>query len=129
MAPIITMPRLMAVGGGALAEFPSPSQRLGLTTPLLVTDLFLVRYGHLHRVSAIPYRDTIPWLVFSDTVADPKTSIIEAGAGRLTEDTYDCLVAGGGGSSVDTAKGMSVLAANGGHLRDYKVPAEVPKAG
>ena len=47
--------------------------------------------------------------------------------GRIT--TYDSLVAIGGGSSIDTAKGMSVLYANGGRMRDYKVPNEIPLAG
>ena len=43
--------------------------------------------------------------------------------------TMPRLMAVGGGSSIDTAKAMSVLAANGGHLRKYKVPADIPKAG
>ena len=47
MVPIITTPRLMAVGGGALAELPSMLQRLGLANPLIVTDPFLERSGHL----------------------------------------------------------------------------------
>src|SRR6202030_1502750 len=66
---------------------------------------------------------------FSDTVADPTTAVVEAGTRRLAEGGYDSLVAIGGGSSIDTAKAMSVLAANGGQLRDYKVPADIPRAG
>ena len=129
MVPIITMPRLMAVGGGALAELPGILQRLGLTRPLVVTDPFLVRSGHLERATAILDEAGIPWRVFSDTVADPTTAVVEAGTRRLAEGSYDSLVAIGGGSSIDTAKAMSVLAANGGQMRDYKVPAEIPKAG
>src|SRR5438067_2111512 len=129
MAPIITMPRLMAVGGGALPELPGTLQRLGLTKPLIVTDPFLLRSGHLERVTQTLDEASIPWRVFSDTVADPTTAVVETGTRRLAEDSYDCLVAVGGGSSIDTAKAMSVLAANGGHLRDYKVPADIPKAG
>ena len=129
MVPIITMPRLMAVGGGALAELPGLLQRLGLAKPLIVTDPFLLRSGHFERVTGTLDKAGIVWQVFSDTVADPTTAVVEAGAQRLTEDRFDCLVAVGGGSSIDTAKGMSVLAANGGQMRDYKVPAEIPKAG
>ena len=40
MVAIITTPRLMAVGGGALAELPSMLGRLGLAKPLIVTDPF-----------------------------------------------------------------------------------------
>jgi alcohol dehydrogenase class IV len=125
----ITMPRLMAVGGGALAELPGTLQRIGLSRPLVVTDPFLVHSGHLERATAFLDRAGIPWNVFSDTVADPTTAVVEVGARRLAEGDYDCLVAIGGGSSIDTAKGISVLFANGGKMRDYKVPAEIPNPG
>lgn len=42
---------------------------------------------------------------------------------------YDSIVALGGGSPIDTAKAMAVLAANGGRMRDYKVPNDIPKMG
>jgi alcohol dehydrogenase class IV len=129
MIPIITTPRLMAVGGGAVAELPGMLRRLGLTNPLIVTDPFIERSGHLERATAYLDRAGISWMAFSDTVADPTTAVVEAGARRLGEGHFDSLVAIGGGSSIDTAKAMSVLAANGGQMRDYKVPAEIPQAG
>jgi alcohol dehydrogenase class IV len=129
MVPIITTPRLMAVGGGALAELPGMLTRLGLAKPLIVTDPFLVTSGHLDRATSHLARAGIQWAVFSDTVSDPTTAVVEAGARRLAEGAFDSLIAIGGGSSIDTAKAMSVLAANGGHMRDYKVPAEIPRAG
>src|SRR6266446_3245040 len=129
MIPLITTPRLMAVGGGAIAELPGMLRRLGLANPLIVTDPFIERSGHLERATAYLDRAGISWMVFSDTVADPTTAVVEAGARRLAEGHFDSLVAIGGGSSIDTAKGMSVLAANGGQMRDYKVPAEIPQAG
>ena len=48
---------------------------------------------------------------------------------RIDNHDFDSLVAIGGGSSIDTAKGMSVLHANGGQMRDYKVPNEIPRLG
>jgi alcohol dehydrogenase class IV len=129
VAAIITTPRLMAVGGGALAELPNMLARLGLAKPLIVTDPFLVGSGHLDRVTGCLERAGVPWQVFSDTVPDPTTVVVETGALRLAEGDFDSLIAIGGGSSIDTAKGMSVLAANGGEMRDFKVPAEIPKAG
>jgi alcohol dehydrogenase class IV len=64
-----------------------------------------------------------------DTVSDPTTEVIATGVERLREAPYDSLVAIGGGSPIDTAKGMSVLHANGGEMRDYKVPNDIPKIG
>jgi len=129
MIPLITTPRLMAVGGGAVAELPGMLRRLGLANPLIVTDPFIERSGHLERATEYLDHAGISWMVFSDTVADPTTAVVEAGTRRLAEGNFDSLVAIGGGSSIDTAKGMSVLAANGGRMRDYKVPAEIPQAG
>src|SRR5271166_403405 len=129
MVAIVTTPRLMTVGGGALAELPAMLRRLGLVNPLIVTDPFLAGSGHLERATGQLERDGVPWAVFSDTVADPTTAVVETGTRRLAEGGFDSLVAIGGGSSIDTAKAMSVLVANGGQMRDYKVPAEIPKAG
>jgi alcohol dehydrogenase class IV len=129
MAAMITTPRLMAVGGGALAELPSMLAQLGLAKPLIVTDPFLVSSGHLEQATAHLDRSQVPWTVFSDTVPDPTTAVIEIGAASLAEGDFDSLIAIGGGSSIDTAKAVSVLFANGGQMRDYKVPAQIPKVG
>jgi alcohol dehydrogenase class IV len=129
MVPIVTTPRLMAVGGGALAELPGMLQRLGLGRPLVVTDPYIESCGILDRATQLLDSAQIRWSVFSDTVPDPTTTVVEAGARRLADGGFDSLVAIGGGSSIDTAKAMSVLVANGGQMRDYKVPAEIPKAG
>src|SRR5437763_11683315 len=129
MAALITTPRLMAVGGGALADLQSLMARLGLSRPLIVTDPCIAGCGILDRATGLLDKARIAWAVFKDTVSDPTTEVIETGVQLLRGGDFDSLVAIGGGSSIDTAKGMSVLFANGGHLRDYKVPAEIPKMG
>jgi alcohol dehydrogenase class IV len=129
MAALITTPRLMAIGGGALAELPGLLARLGLARPLIVTDPYIARCGILDRATALFDGAGVAWSVFSDTVPDPTTEVIDTGTAHLRAGDFDSLVAIGGGSSIDTAKGMSVLFANGGHLRDYKVPNEIPRSG
>src|SRR5947209_3409388 len=129
MAALITMPRLMSVGGGALAELPALMARLGLKYPLVVTDPYIARCGILDRATGLLDKAQIPSTVFSDTVSDPTTEVIETGVAILRDGDFDSLVAIGGGSSIDTAKGMSVLFANGGSMRDWKVPAEIPQLG
>src|SRR5258705_500319 len=129
MAALITMPRLMSVGGGALAELPALIARLGLKHPLVVTDPYIARSGILDRATGLLDKAQILYSVFSDTVSDPTTDVIDIGVAILGDGNFDSLVAIGGGSSIDTAKGMSVLFANGGHMRDWKVPAEIPQLG
>jgi alcohol dehydrogenase class IV len=103
--------------------------RLGLSRPLIVTDPYIAGCGILDQATALLDHAQLVWSVFSDTVSDPTTEVIEAGVQLLHDGDFDSLVAIGGGSSIDTAKGMSVLFANGGHMRDYKVPAEIPQMG
>jgi alcohol dehydrogenase class IV len=129
MAALITTPRLIAIGGGALAELPGVLTRLGLARPLIVTDPYIAGCGILERATALLDGAGVPWSVFSETVPDPTTDAIAAGVARLASADFDSLVAVGGGSSIDTAKGMSVLFANGGQMRDYKVPNDIPRAG
>ncbi len=49
MAAIVTTPRLMAIGGGALGELPGVLQRFGLARPLVVTDPYIKSCGILDR--------------------------------------------------------------------------------
>jgi alcohol dehydrogenase class IV len=129
MVATVTMPRLLYIGAGAVAEIAAVLGRLGVKAPLIVTDGFMVSSGTLAKVTDRLDRAGLPWHVFSDTVPDPTDTVVEAGVEALKAGPYDCLVALGGGSPIDTAKAISVVAANGGKIRDYKVPNEIPKPG
>ena len=129
MIATITMPRLLYIGGGAVAEVTTALAALGACRPLVVTDRFMESSGLLAKVTDRLYAAGIAWQVFSDTVPDPTTEVVEAGVAALQSSSFDSLIALGGGSPIDTAKAMSVLAANGGRMRDYKVPNAIPKTG
>ena len=130
MAALITAPRLMAVGGGALAELPGMMGRLGLARPLIVTDPYIAGCGILDRATALLDERAHPvGRVHRTRCPTRPPTRSTTGVARMREGDYDSLVAIGGGSSIDTAKGMSVLYANGGRMRDYKVPNEIPLAG
>ena len=64
--------------------------------------------------------------VFSETVPDPTTDVITAGLQAFVRGKHDGLVSLGGGSPIDTAKAIGILASNGGRASDYKVPNEIP---
>jgi alcohol dehydrogenase class IV len=66
--------------------------------------------------------------VFSDTVPEPVDTVIEAGVAEFRRGAFDCLIGFGGGSPIDTAKAMAILAAGGGKMRDYKVPVSADSA-
>jgi alcohol dehydrogenase class IV len=116
-------PRVMLVGGGTVRETASVLRRLGLSRPLVVTDPFMVASGLVRRCLEPLAAAGIAASVFSDTVADPTDSVVQAGVGVLRAGDYDCLIGFGGGSSIDTAKAMALLALGDAPMRAYKVPA------
>ena len=128
-APIanIAAPRLLLVGGGALAQLAEALGKFGLKRPLVVTDPFMVSSGLVRRCLEPLEEAGIAAETFSDTVPDPTDTVVEAGAALLSRGSYDCLIGFGGGSPIDTAKAMAILAASGGKMRDYKVPVQADR--
>jgi len=121
-------PRLMLVGGGAVGQVGELLGRLGLSRPLVVTDPFMLSSGLLRHCLDPLEAAGIAAGVFSDTVPEPTDVVVEAGVRALQAGRYDCLIGFGGGSPIDTAKAMAILAAGGGRMADYKVPASADHA-
>ena len=122
-ARIIT-PRQLLIGGGAVRQLAEVLTGLGLGRPLVVTDPHLIEIGKLDIVAGILDGAGIPWDVFSEIREEPTTDIVAGALAKLEAGDYDCLIGFGGGSPIDTAKAVSILARGGGEMRDYKVPVQ-----
>jgi alcohol dehydrogenase class IV len=120
-------PRLLLVSAGAVRQIADVLGRFGLSRPLVVTDPFMVSSGHVRHCLDALAAARVAASVFSETVPDPTDAVIEAGIAVLEAGDYDCLIGFGGGSPIDTAKAMSILAAGGGKMRDYKAPFAADK--
>jgi alcohol dehydrogenase class IV len=129
MAIEVLIPSIIKVGGGAFAEASSILKRLEVQHALIVTDAFLVHLGLAESLRVQIESAGIACGVFSETVPDPTTDAVAAGLRAFTEGGHDGLVSLGGGSPIDSAKAIGMLAANRGRARDYKVPNEIPKKG
>ncbi len=131
MLPVanLALPRTMLVGGGSVAQLGAVVRQLGFQRPLVVTDPFMRDSGMVNAVLEPLAAAGIEAAVFADTVSDPTDTVIEAGAKVLKDGGHDGMIGFGGGSPIDTAKAMAILAANGGKIRDYKVPNPIPKPG
>ncbi|HEX6565211.1 MAG TPA: iron-containing alcohol dehydrogenase [Chthoniobacterales bacterium] len=117
----IALPRLLQIGGGAFAETPKVLTDLGLKRPLIVTDSFLFKQGLADRLAdVLKLGDGVR--IFSGAVPDPTSGSIDAGLAYIKEHDHDCVIGLGGGSSIDTAKAVAVLAVHGGPMRKYKTP-------
>ena len=117
----IALPRLLRIGGGAFAETSKVLSDLGLKRPLIITDSFLSKQGLADRlVDLLKLGDAVR--IFSGAVPDPTSGSIDAGLAYIREHDHDCVIGLGGGSSIDTAKAVAVLAVHGGPMRKYKTP-------
>lgn len=120
-------PRLLLVSAGAVRQIAEVLAKFGLSRPLVVTDPFMVSSGHVRNCLDPLSAADVPVTIFSDTVPDPTDTVIEAGVAVLNDGDFDCLIGFGGGSPIDTAKAMAILAAGGGKMRDYKAPFTADK--
>jgi alcohol dehydrogenase class IV len=123
----IAAPRMLQVGGGSVRQIADVLGKFGLSRPLVVTDPFMMSSRHVNNCLDPLAAAGIAVTVFSDTVADPTDTVIETGVAQLRNGAFDCLIGFGGGSPIDTAKAMAILAAGGGKMRDYKVPVAADK--
>jgi len=118
----IASPRVLLVGGGTVRQLAELLGKFGLSRPLVVSDPIMVSTGLIQRALEPLTQAGMAVTVFSDTVSDPTDTVIEAGVAALRRGNFDCLIGFGGGSPIDTAKAMAILAAGGGKMRDYKAP-------
>ncbi len=122
MIATIALPRLMRIGAGASSELGNILSQLGLSRPLIVTDKHLVELGKIEKLMGSLDSPKVRATLFSDVVLDPTVASVEACLAFLRAGNYDCVVGFGGGSSMDTAKAVAVLAVHGGAMSSYKVP-------
>jgi alcohol dehydrogenase class IV len=127
----IAAPRMLQVGGGSVRQIADVLGKFGLSRPLVVTDPFMMSSRHVNNCLDPLAAAGIAVTVFSDTVPDPTDTVVEAGVAQLQRGAFDCLIGFGGGSPIDTAKAMAILAAGangpGGKMRDFKVPVAADK--
>ncbi len=125
MSASINLPRILRVGAGASGQLVATLAELGLARPLLITDPYMKECGYCERLQTPLEESGIAYGLFSGCVPDPTTDSVYAALAEFHNGDYDCVVALGGGSSLDTAKAVAVLAEHGGVMRDYKVPRQV----
>lgn len=117
--PIFKLPTKIIVGNGSIQAAPDELQTLEATKPLLVTDPGVAQTEVFEDVRAVLDEAGVPFDVFKDVEAQPSARTVEGAFSLYERSKCDCLLALGGGSSIDTAKGAAILATNGGKPQDY----------
>ena len=125
----VQSPRVIRIGGGVAKEIAEVMAQLGLSRPLIVTDMGVRTLGHLNAVTGILDAAGMAWGVFDGVVEDPTDVCVDEGLAAFGAGDYDCVIGFGGGSPMDTAKAVSFMAVNPGHVRDYKAPFQIDRCG
>ena len=112
----VSVPTRLVHGPGAVSSLASEIADLGIARPMLVTDPGVSSAGLVDRV--LPHLDDA--VVFDDVRPNPDIGLVDRAAQAYREAGCDGLVALGGGSSLDTAKSIGVVAVHGGSIARYE---------
>jgi alcohol dehydrogenase len=114
-------PRTRVVyGEGALLLVGNLARQLGFAKPLVVADPGIVAAGLVDRVVGILEDAALETTRFHEFDANPDSTMVERGRLHGARHEVDSIIALGGGSSLDCAKGINFVLTNGGGARDYR---------
>src|SRR5215471_2512435 len=116
---VLSWPTRILLGAGALKRLPDEVQRLGLTRPLLVTDLGVVKAGLADRVMAVLGDANIVHVLFDRVTPDPTERDVFDGLEAYQSAGCDGIIALGGGSPLDAAKLVQLLTSHSPPLSRY----------
>jgi aldehyde dehydrogenase (NAD+) len=110
-------PTKIVFGVGASKDVEIEMGILGGTKAVLVTDGGIIKAGLIDHITKALGSKCIG--VFSDIPQDTGVEVVDAGAAFAKKNGADIVISVGGGSVIDTAKGMCMLITEGGKLRDF----------
>ena len=99
-------------GSGAIKEIPGELSRRGLTKAFVCSDPDLVKFGVTAKVTDLLDEAGFPYVVYSEIKPNPTIKNVQDGVAAMADSGADCIIAIGGGSSMDTAKAIGVIHEN-----------------
>jgi alcohol dehydrogenase len=114
------IPTVNLIGAGTVNEVGEKIKVLGGKKVLIVTDAMLAKFGMAERVKGIIEEAGLEAFVFDGAEPNPTDLNVAAGLKAWKKYKCDSLVSLGGGSSHDCAKGIGLVASNGGNIKDYE---------
>ncbi len=121
MTPFDFQPRTRVVfGPGVFDQLGTLARELGFRRTLLAADPGMAAAGYVRQASRLLGEAGIAVFPFHDFDANPDSAMVEAGRAFAAAHHVDSIVALGGGSSLDCAKGINFVLTNGGRIQDYR---------
>ncbi len=107
-------------GPGALSKIGQCAKRLGGEKILLVTDPGLIAAGWVDQAIQYLKAEDLSYVVYDNVVSNPRDFQVEEGAELYIRENCDVIAVVGGGSPIDTGKGIAILVSNSGVIHDYE---------
>ncbi|OOE95236.1 L-threonine dehydrogenase [Salinivibrio sp. AR640] len=120
MSSTFFIPAVNLMGAGCLLEAADAIQSHGFKKALIVTDKVLNEIGVVKQIAALLDSRQVDSVVYDGTQPNPTTGNVAQGLELLQANQCDCVISLGGGSPHDCAKGIALVATNGGHISDYE---------
>ena len=120
MSTYYYLPTRNVFGMGASQEAGDLMKSLGGHKTMIVTDRFLHESGMAGQIQEILAQSGVESIVFPGAEPNPTDKNVEAGVAVYRDNGCDSILSLGGGSSHDCAKGIGMVAANGGTIHDYE---------
>ncbi len=99
-------------GAGAVREIVTEVKARGFQKALIVTDADLVRFQAVKKVTDLLDAGNLPYEIFDKVKANPSVAVVQAGVEAFRQAGADYMIAIGGGSPQDTAKGIGIIVNN-----------------
>lgn len=114
------LPTKIRYGAGGIQVLGEELRTLNAMKIMVITDKGLSNSSIMNTLTALLRQEGFAFLIYDEIEANPKDYSVEACAEIARAEEIDTLVAFGGGSPIDAAKAVAVLARQGGHVRDYQ---------
>jgi alcohol dehydrogenase len=116
-------------GVGRLRELPEIIKKYNYETVLICTDKGIANSGALERLETILKNGEIKYVLFNEVEPDPTVRVVKQVEKLYRETNCEAIIGFGGGSSIDTAKGVSIAVANPGNLTQFEGKNKIPNRG
>ena len=120
MTSVFYIPAVNVIGTNSLNDALNTARDYGYKSALIVTDIMLAKLGMAEQLQQALAERNIKSIVFDETHPNPTRANVQAGVAMLRANYCDCVISLGGGSPHDCAKGIALVAANGGDIGDYE---------
>lgn len=114
------MPSISLMGIDCVQELGKEILSKNLKKGLIVTDKVLVEIGLIKELTTALEKDGIEYVIYDGTKPNPTVKNVNEGLELLKSNNCDFVISFGGGSPHDAAKGIALVATNGGTIKDYE---------